>query len=1367
MEAWLYPSYRSLVREATGGTEGEAVPIARPMRDPEAWVDILNGADGPPILVAAPGTFEEGYPRLPAPDFDPLPRIPGSLRGKLRAGGITDPHEPLCGWWLPWRKDESTRMVILLSNEAHLVIHTDNWPYPRMRTDNANDSEDGARARTVRWAAHVLQETPGAFALNGSVESAYQDIEEAWNRSVEHDPIGTLLETQARRLSGTLDAITARPRRVLRTEHRLVKLQSVRRIDAKAVQWLTRQPGRTPAERAGVRQRIKAPRRYEILDTLENRVLRTFCTLTSREGKTWLADADDTRRRERIEVHVLRCERLGRMLRREGVREQIGTAQPNFVLRFDPHYHEIWDAWAALRRRSAAREHQWMWQGRTILQLLALRIRCRMNATRTGAWIAHMPVQAIHGGSADRGHYITAESLGAWYGREEGGKRIPIWRIAGEGHQGATGATGDDALPVGAVVGPVADSRVWWQGKSRAGETDGNDVTVGELPGHRRQSWDRAIDRTMNVGGKRRKVPPTTHETHEEVPGATVVLAVDINGWSDHAWIPVRGERRNAQVGYVGRELGARSILARRTPQDPWLLGAQALNMVRIAAWEEREVEKIDAIEAMAQTAQGPNEASKDALGKALWQMVDSTAREVERTVHLALVIPDGRLLGRDHRRTERLYEQIVAARPSRLSDSTVRLVWRSVAAVEAARVRRGRSPADGERYLVVNVNRRTFWTEIVWGPVCTRCGQRQTPHGAPHGCPPEAVRRGWQRAPVMDDCNDDEAWSATRVEETRATVRGVLSEGKWREQSRAIEMIAGGAAVETINLMHKTWADDGVWHGPVEVREPRRATATLPKRFAERIERMRADGLKETTIVIETPGGIAHTAQFAAAVRKATGRGHENVTGVDVAKAAASLAARQMTEGQVAWFDNVPRISVRLARREKPGDDGETVVKESMEDLIPPNTWTAAGDEYRTPEVLGVQVQIAPGVEHVNLQMTREDPGTPGEAPCQEQRYSGGHTGHTLAPTDSQRRVRIQAITEPLAGESRIRIMEQHKGGGESPIRGRETVRWSDMSPDPGPSSSSIPELFVFERNDGGWNATEDTLREVAQDWRAKGALSPGVLTRLYDLLKVDGVLPLDSAGEPPGEGKVYEERRRVLSEAGDALEENFKERVREKGQARIRTANRWHMGATWLFTGCPSGVVDILMEAIREPGGTVATRLNLSNEFGRWPIYSGLGRAANTRAQMEMLARETLDQWEKARWPVPDICRLATISHPAARRAEMREIWIEDQDLFERTWEFLEQQLIGWKSTGWPRTMPGTPTLALRYIMMGYRGLCQIRYRRPDWLPTDHPRMYEAAEKMEAAQGRVKQKFVVELCERSIPFLYGEGEDPTIPRA
>ena len=41
--------------------------------------------------VASPGTFEDGYPRLPAPDFDPLPRIPGSFRGKLRAGGIGDP----------------------------------------------------------------------------------------------------------------------------------------------------------------------------------------------------------------------------------------------------------------------------------------------------------------------------------------------------------------------------------------------------------------------------------------------------------------------------------------------------------------------------------------------------------------------------------------------------------------------------------------------------------------------------------------------------------------------------------------------------------------------------------------------------------------------------------------------------------------------------------------------------------------------------------------------------------------------------------------------------------------------------------------------------------------------------------------------------------------------------------------------------------------------------------------------------------------------------------------------------------------------------------------------------------------------------
>ena len=173
-------------------------------------------------------------------------------------------------------------------------------------------AKHGARARTVRWAAHVLQETPGAFALNGSVESAYQDIEEAWNRSVEDDPIGTLLETQARRLSGTLDAITARPRRVLRTEHRLVKLQSVRRIDAKAVQWLTRQPGRTPAERAGVRQRIKAPRRYEILDTLENRVLRSLLHAdVAGRARRGLQTQDDTRRRERIEVHVLRCERLG------------------------------------------------------------------------------------------------------------------------------------------------------------------------------------------------------------------------------------------------------------------------------------------------------------------------------------------------------------------------------------------------------------------------------------------------------------------------------------------------------------------------------------------------------------------------------------------------------------------------------------------------------------------------------------------------------------------------------------------------------------------------------------------------------------------------------------------------------------------------------------------------------------------------------------------------------------------------------------------------------------------------------------------------------------------------------------------------
>ena len=210
MEAWLYPNYRSLVREATGETEGEAVPIAQPMRDPEACASILNGADGPPILVAPPGTFEDGYPRLPAPDFDPLPRIPGSLRGKLRAGGIGDPHEPLCGWWLPWRKNESTRMVILLSHEAHLVIHTDGWPYPRMRTDNANEREDGTRTRTVRWAAHVLQEAPACVrAQTGRSSSAYEDIEAGM------EPVGGgrlrlgRSSTRKRESSlGPLDAIT-------------------------------------------------------------------------------------------------------------------------------------------------------------------------------------------------------------------------------------------------------------------------------------------------------------------------------------------------------------------------------------------------------------------------------------------------------------------------------------------------------------------------------------------------------------------------------------------------------------------------------------------------------------------------------------------------------------------------------------------------------------------------------------------------------------------------------------------------------------------------------------------------------------------------------------------------------------------------------------------------------------------------------------------------------------------------------------------------------------------------------------------------------------------------------------------------------
>ena len=480
---WLYASFRAFSGEAAGGAAAARHHIA-----PGGTTRLSpDGALGPPVIVAAAGEVPHDYPMLEGRHRQTLPRIPGRLRGRVVARsreGEPRSSRDLDAWLLPWRVGADRTMVVTVRPDTVLVMDVAEWPGPHDERRHAENSR--SRDRILRRAARVLDAAPDAFAAQPSIAAAYDRLESIWNDSSLEagDPRGELLARQATQLRAVLDDLGVRPRAVLRTEHRLLKLRTVRRTDAKTLRWLSTQPGRNTAERAGARQRIKASRRYETIATLENQVLRAFAALTVRETRNWLAESETSTTRAAVEAHQLRARRIESVLQDRDVPEARPPVQPNFALRFDPRYREIWRAWLELRAMSTATELQWMWQHRTLMELLGLRAAMRLHRVARddhgGGTLAHAPmVRAQH--PPNQGRYLRDAGIRATFGIVRGGAVRAIEY-----------ATDDDSRPLGAIASAGSGTAIWWNAQDVRSEQEG---IVGELPWTAGHGWDAGLDR--------------------------------------------------------------------------------------------------------------------------------------------------------------------------------------------------------------------------------------------------------------------------------------------------------------------------------------------------------------------------------------------------------------------------------------------------------------------------------------------------------------------------------------------------------------------------------------------------------------------------------------------------------------------------------------------------------------------------------------------------------------------------------------------------------------------------------------------------------------------------------------------------------
>ena len=228
----------------------------------------------------------------------------------------------------------------------------------------------------------------------------------------------------------------------------------------------------------------RPPKRYETIATLENRVLRAFAALTVRETKSWLADPGTGATRSAIEAHQLRARRVESALRDRRVPEARPPVRPNFALRFDPRYREIWRAWLELRVMNTATELQWMWQHRTFMELLGLRAAMKLHEAardgRGGGTLSHAPVLRAKR-PPNQGRYLRDAGIRATFG------------IAGDGAVRAVEyGTGDDSRPLGAVASAGSKAGIWWDTQDLR---TGLEASVGELPWTDGHGWDAGLKR--------------------------------------------------------------------------------------------------------------------------------------------------------------------------------------------------------------------------------------------------------------------------------------------------------------------------------------------------------------------------------------------------------------------------------------------------------------------------------------------------------------------------------------------------------------------------------------------------------------------------------------------------------------------------------------------------------------------------------------------------------------------------------------------------------------------------------------------------------------------------------------------------------
>lgn len=316
--------------------------------------------------------------------------------------------------------------ALLMRGEARgqprlLIQH----PYPK-RDHGKNPDRTGFHPRPRKGKeAEAHPDALDALARMNEVAARVQELGEAlddptalwerlraaWDRA-EHaeDPRMSEIVRQARELTKHLKSFREKIRRVLRRHREATPLDRVQEMDRASMRWLSRQPGRNIAERAGSSQRILAVVRHQNFDTLENRVVHSYVVLAANVGREWLREhprAKGSQRYQLVEDYIKRCKALARDLDDLKVGFAEPGITPNYVLLEDRTYREILQAWVELLKREKVLDELWAWQAQTWTDFCVLAIVLSLKDIDDAELLAQSPIRFL------------AESVsGLWFEQE-------------------------------------------------------------------------------------------------------------------------------------------------------------------------------------------------------------------------------------------------------------------------------------------------------------------------------------------------------------------------------------------------------------------------------------------------------------------------------------------------------------------------------------------------------------------------------------------------------------------------------------------------------------------------------------------------------------------------------------------------------------------------------------------------------------------------------------------------------------------------------------------------------------------------------------------------------------------------------------